>query len=246
MPPFRVLDAELVAVDPRLTDDTTLWRYVDLPRFVDFLHYRRLFLSRGDQFLDKFEGQFNEVMKQTIVTFYNANPDMEFTYDTFRSTIREKVFVSCWHHSDAESMAMWTIYGRVGAVAMGTTVGRIRRAVEALNSPYLLSIEKVDYIDYVDTDDFDISPYSRIFAYKRRAYAYEQEVRLLLDKSRVAFNCRSEERGEYLSVCPQDFLTKVVVSPESPSWFFGVVSGLAEHYKLNIEVVESTLTSNPV
>lgn len=42
-------------------DDTVLWRYMSLSRFIGLLEYQKLWLSRMDLFEDPLEGTFTDV-----------------------------------------------------------------------------------------------------------------------------------------------------------------------------------------
>jgi hypothetical protein len=42
-------------IGPDLQEGMVLWRYLDAAQFFDLAHSQSLFLSRGDQFADKFE-----------------------------------------------------------------------------------------------------------------------------------------------------------------------------------------------
>jgi len=248
--PFRILIHGQTVVDPQLNKSDLLWHYVDAAKLLDFLHNQRIYFCRGDQFQDKFEGQFTPSLKRAIENScekMKREQDIDHTYEQFRSKIRQQVFLSCWHQSDAESMAMWRIYGNSScSVALTTTVGNFQTALDGQNFNYLLSIEKVEYVDYNADPDLDISPYSRVFAYKHDAYAYEQEVRIFLDLDRQgeAFDTPVQEKGVYVSVNPSDFLRNIVVSPNAPSWFRQLIVDLANKYQ--VPCIPSALAVDPI
>lgn len=243
---FRVLTEDGVALDPRLEGTDVLWRYLDLPRFLDLLQRRRLFLARGDTFLDRFEGQFTASIKRAIERAYDEHPEWNFTYEAFRRKLRERVFVSCWHRSAHESVAMWSTYGPGVAVAVTTTVARLREAAVEANLRGVKSIELVDYIDYSGDPELDISPYSRVFAYKDRAYSHESEVRLISDRSVNEFDHDVIEPGMYMGVDPAELLSSVVVSPAVAPWQQELLHGVVEAYGYRITVHESDLLRDPL
>ena len=247
MSPTRLLRNGKPVVDRRLDDSTILYRYMDTPKFMDFLHNSRIYFPRGDQFQDKFEGQFTTSLKQSIEQSYKENK-INFTYEKFRMTLRKRVFISCWHQSDTESMAMWSVYGRSScSVAITTTVGLLKKAIKALNLPYLVSIEKVDYVDYQSDPDLDISPYARVFAYKHDAYSFENEVRVLLDRSVNEFDVPIEDKGIPLQFAHKDILRSVVVAPEAPGWFVSLITDIARNkYKIGVPCCPSALSIQPI
>ena len=244
--PFRILERGNTVVDKRLNASALLWRYIDAAKFLDFLHYSRLYFCRGDLFEDKFEGQFTQSWKRSIEHSYKEN-NINFTYEKFRHRLRQQIFLSCWHQSDAENMALWRIYGDSScSVALTTTVDCFRTALDKQDLPYLVSIEKVDYVDYTTDPELDLSPYSRIFAYKHSAYEFEKEVRVILDLDRQGhvFDTPIEKKGLYVPINPSSFLKNIVVAPNAPSWFVDLVFDVAKDSKISIK--PSALAVDPI
>jgi len=196
-----------------------LWRYLDAAKLLDFLHNQRLFMCRGDQFSDKFEGAFTESLKHAIEKSYKDN-NIKFSYEEFKQRIRERVFVNCWHRSADDSMAMWSLYGSSEcSVAITTTVGKLRQSLHEQHLPHLVSIERVEYVKHWRDPKLDISPYSRVFAYKTKAYEFEKEVRVLIDRSVDEFDADVPETGMAVKVSLQTLLRSIVIAPEAPPWF---------------------------
>ena len=54
----------MYANNPNITlpenQDTIVWKYLDLSKFLDLLISRKLFMSRSDKFEDQYEGTFSE------------------------------------------------------------------------------------------------------------------------------------------------------------------------------------------
>ena len=228
-----------------LKAEDVLWRYLDAAKFLDFIHNHTLFFSRGDQFEDKFEGAFTDSLKHSIERSYRENK-IDFTYDEFRRRLRERVFVNCWHQSVDDSMAMWSISGRSScSVALTTTVGQLRKSLESQNFPYLIYVEKVEYVNHWDDPTLDIAPYSRVFVYKNNAYEFEKEVRILIDRF-DEFETPMTDTGMPIKVTPQTFLRSIVIAPEAPPWFETLVRAVSEHYGIIAPVHRSFLAKEPV
>src|SRR3954447_11447369 len=51
----------------QLDDAALLWRYQDLPRYLDLLLKQQLFFCRADRFEDPFEGQYTPEVKEVLV-----------------------------------------------------------------------------------------------------------------------------------------------------------------------------------
>lgn len=223
-----------------------LWRYLDAAKFFDFIHSKTLFFCRGDQFEDKFEGAFTESLKHAIEKSYDDN-NIEFTYKEFRQRLRERVFVNCWHRNINDSMAMWSLYGRSScSVAVTTTVEQLRKAIEEQHLPYEISIEKVEYVKHWSDPDLDITPYSRVFAYKTKAYEFEREVRVLIDRFSGEFESEMPEGGMPIKVDHRALLRSVVIAPEAPLWFETLVREASEGYGIVAPVRRSKLAVEPL
>ena len=223
-----------------------LWRYLDAAKFFDFIHHQTLFCCRGDQFGDKFEGAFTESLKHAIEKSYQDN-HIDFTYEEFRKRLRERVFVNCWHKSLDDSMAMWSIYGRSScSVAITTTVEQLRSALQEQQLPYDISIERVEYVKHWRDPDLDIAPYSRVFAYKTKAYEFEKEVRVLIDRSAGEFEAPMPDAGMIIKVNQATLLRSIVIAPEAPVWFENLVRAASERYEILAPVRRSKLAFDPV
>jgi hypothetical protein len=235
-----------VAVSDKLKEADVLWRYVDTARFVDFLETRALFFCRGDQFEDRFEGAFTHSQRDAIRSAYALNK-ISYTYEEFKKELRQRVFLNCWHNSRDDSMAMWKIYGKSPcAVALTTTVGRLKEALESQGLSFQLGIERVEYVKHWRDPKLDINPYSRVFTYKTTAYSFEKEVRVILDRSIGDFAEPVSETGIAVPVSIPKLLRSLVISPEAPNWFRRLVDLMASRYGIEADVRQSKLSSEPI
>lgn len=233
-------------VSSDLPDTTVLWRYLDAAKFLHLLHTQSLFFARGDQFEDRYEGAFTKSIKHAIESSYQTN-SIAFTYDEFKKRLRERVFVNCWHSSQNDSMAMWSLYGRSSAaVAITTTVGQLRKAIKDAKLPSRVSITKVEYVKHWRDPELKIDPYSNVFAYKLVAYEFEKEVRVIIDRFHEEFGAPVLELGMSVEVSLKTMLRSIVVSPEAASWFLELVEGVVEKYGVTVPVRRSKLAFEPV
>ncbi|GAB6269729.1 MAG: DUF2971 domain-containing protein [Smithella sp.] len=233
-------------IDPELTDDTILWRYLDTAKYIDFLQGRELFFCRGDQFEDKYEGSFTSSLKNAIEQAYRKN-HIAMTYEEFKKRLRERVFVNCWHKSPNDSMAMWQLYGKTNlAVAVTTTVGKLREELERVRPERFLSIKKVTYVKYWRDPALDIKPYSNVFAYKVTAYDFEKEVRVIIDRFDDEFEIPVVETGMRVKVRSGQLLISVVIMPEAPEWYSRLITDISARYKLGVPVHRSKLSFEPI
>jgi hypothetical protein len=232
-------------VDPRLKGDKVLWRYMDTAKFFDFIYSNKLHFTRGDQFEDKFEGAFTEALKARISNAYMKN-GINFTFDEFKKKLHERVFLNCWHASIDDSMAMWSIYGKsTSAVAITTTVDKLAQAIKNQNLSHHVYIKKVKYIKHWRNPKLSISPYSNIFSYKVKAFEFEKEVRVIIDRLEEDFENEIREKDIKVQVSQSDLLRSIVVSPESPDWFYHLVVGVAKKFGVTAPIHRSKLAFPP-
>ena len=233
-------------VGPGLTKDTILWRYLDTAKYLDFLHNKDIFFCRGDRFEDKYEGSFTSSIKHAIEKAYEKN-HIQMTYEEFKKRLRERVFVNCWHKSPNDSMAMWQLYGKTNlAVAVTTTVDKLREQLERANLKHFLSIKKVTYVKYWRDPKLDIKPYSNVFAYKVVAYDFEKEVRLIIDRFDDESENEMQEYGMRVKIQPSMLVRSVVIMPEASEWYVNLITDVSEKFGLSVPVHRSKLSSGPV
>ena len=150
---------------------------------------------------------------------------------------------------------MWKIYGdSTNSIAIISTVKQLRDCIsnyEILRDKF--ELDQVYYIDY-EKDDFEILSiknrnYSRFF-HKHKIYKYEQEVRGVIELSEekihdVGIEARSN--GLCVSINIQDMINQIIVSPESPTWFFKLIKSLVNsRYKHAINVTLSEVDKEPL
>jgi hypothetical protein len=184
-----------------------LWRYMDLPKFVELLTSQQLWLTNLEVLAtdDPYEGlpgpiqfphrawqtidEVPEVLRRQIVQIYGKNPDsppaaafrfwlmLEEQRCIMNQAGRRDFFVNCWHAADHESAAMWKIYGGPGAGVALVTNGR--RLETALSSE--TRELHLGAVQYRDPNIFMIGMGNAFdsLIIKRSSYAYEQEVRLV-------------------------------------------------------------------
>jgi hypothetical protein len=236
----------IARINPQLNRSDVLWRYVDTAKFLDFLESRTLFFCRADSFSDKFEGAFTPSLKREIEASYLKN-SIDFTYEKFKQRMRQTVFINCWHKDRDDSAAMWALYGLSKySVALTTTVGKLKDCLDKGANAYDLAIEKVEYIKHWRDPKIDIAPYARVFAYKTKAYQYEKEVRVLLDRSLNEFDEEIPAHGMSIGVDPSLLVRSIVIAPEAPPWFDQLVRSTVKRYGLTVPVHRSKLAADPI
>lgn len=165
------------------SDETVIWKYIDLFKFEDIFNYRALYLPRADELvkLDKYEGvlrpAYDEYISEKLFSteFYQfllrlkQIDDIQITgnKDSDLKKIRERfmevynyfinnIFVSYWHINSDENLKMWNEYIKTPpGVAIVSTVGKLKQSLEMTDIPVTLA--KVLYTDWENNDiDFNI------------------------------------------------------------------------------------------
>ncbi len=86
------------------SENTTLWRYMDLTKLLDLLESKSLFFARADTFEDPFEGHWPTHQAERFKSF-KAQGLLKIP-----AAMREETFISCWCSSIDESAAFWKLY----------------------------------------------------------------------------------------------------------------------------------------
>ena len=234
--------------DDKLRSDTVLWRYLDAAKLFDFFENGTLFFCRADHFSDKFEGAFTPTLRDQISASY-ARGEIDYDYEQFKRRMRESVFINCWHRNQDDSAAMWALYGKSDcAVALTTTVGQLGDTLKAAHTEHEAWIARVEYVKHWRDPKLDISPdYARIFAYKTKAYEYEKEVRVIIDRTGAHDRIGGDhEAGIVIPVDGTRLLRSIVIAPDAPPWFEKLVRQSALRYGIKAPVRRSRLATDPI
>ncbi len=242
------------------TQDSMLWRYMDLAKFISLIDRKELFFAAANTFEDIFEGAkgtennkeewdsyYKEFFKHAVSTAPGRDPSLNteekleeeanrllHQMDKIGEESRGNTYISCWHLNSYESEAMWKLYSKdyANAIAIQTTVNRL---YEAINKDPQISIGKVKYIDFKD----NFASINGPFWYKRKSFEYENEVRLITTK------LQSNDKGLYIPVSTDMLIEKIYVSPYASAWFFEVVKSVVKKYGIKAEVNYSTMKAKP-
>lgn len=160
---------------------------------------------------------------------------------------REWIYVSCWHQSEHECVAMWRLYGRdKNSVCIFSTDEQLKAAVVLDSSCDSLEVEQVKYISHIN-DGFSESPLDP-FISKSKPYAFERETRVVTWNSRLDLSTspKNEKSGLLLEANLGKLIQKVVVSPHADPWFKDIVKKLCEDARLSLDVEDSVIRMEPV
>jgi hypothetical protein len=217
-------------------NNTIVWKYLDLSKFLDMLLSQQLFMSRSDKFEDQYEGTFSEPTFEEIKKIAANNPKF---LDYYKSH-REKVVISSWHINEYESFAMWQIFTKNNeGLAIQSTIGRLKEALqpERAIEQYIGNVNYIDYKkEYIPFDDTFFP-----FLFKRKSFQYEREVRIISDVS--AQNILVND-GLKINVNLNELIEKIYIHPKSENWYKKLVIELVSKLDFKIEIEKSDLESD--
>ena len=217
-------------------NDTIVWKYLDLSKFLDMLLSQQLFMSRSDKFEDQYEGTFSEPTFEEIKKIAANNPKF---LDYYKSH-REKVVISSWHINEYESFAMWQIFTKNNeGLAIQSTIGRLKEALRPENriEQYIGNVNYIDYKkEYIPFDDTFFP-----FLFKRKSFQYEREVRIISD---VSAQNISVNEGLKINVDLNQLIEKIYIHPKSENWYKKLVIELVSKLDFKIEIEKSDLESD--
>jgi hypothetical protein len=224
-----------------------IWRYLDLPKFIDMFVKRRIYLRRADQFLDAFEGMPTFPLRDYIYASYkeleneipgsfDGNP-IAHANDAL-TNLRKLNFINCWYFGNYESAAMWSLYSQVGSgIAVQSTVQRLRDAM-----PIEAYIGKVKYVDYSVANIDPKDDLRSVLFLKRNHFEHEREVRVVLP---VSFEkSDSEKIGHYVDIDLSELIEVLIISPKTPLWLHESVNAFMDTVGFSNKIKRSELDMN--
>jgi hypothetical protein len=240
--------------------ETPVWRYLSLAKLLSLLHTEALFLSRADLFEDRFEGSFTEgSLREHEKAWGTEFPEDLITLTRWTPC---RSFVSCWCASKEESAALWRIYGSSsGSCAIVSTVGALDKffpeTIETVGDVLVnQAVRKVVYIDY-RSEHPHLNDMMGPLCYKRRAFAYEQEIRVIRQEfltgpskrrpngRAIVMGDEPEQNGKQIKVDLNALLDAIHIAPSSPEWLKGVVTETLRRFEMTTPCYQSSLDELP-
>ena len=227
-----------VSVDLEIRKSAILRRYIDLPKLLDLLHFKTMYLRRADGFSDRLEGALFPSLRTSIDESHAAG-SLPYNADHFYRRSRGGSYVSCWTIGGKDSMALWQLYGGPqSSVAITTTIDRLVSTALTWNRSVL--IRRVRYVDHAKVKAYVIGHYTDVLQFKHEAYRYEKELRIVVPQQ--GENWESNPLSLRLLIPNLDTLVRsVVVAPEAGNEFFEAVRSLCSRYGLRAPVRRSRL-----
>lgn len=243
--------------------DATVWRYLDLPKYLSMLESNSLYFCRLDQLDDPFEGSRprtisgdqEALMNQVLVGMSEEGVEANVEHlaqlqSRVTAATTKWFFVNCWHLGEYESAAMWRLYMPPGAgVAIRSTFDRLKASLDGSDTRVYLG--QVAYIDH-STDHIPPLDSFTPAVCKSRSYEYESELRALVYQPVTGpagdpFNPAASalDVGVQVDVDLETLVAKVHVSPDAPSWFGDLVAAVTARYGFGWDLTQSALLEDP-
>ncbi len=131
--------------------NTFLWRYMSLPKFLDLILNRRLYfadlvtLAKEDPYegalplYSDYPVYIKKIVDSTLNT-QNQNPEIQKILPDYKNIenianyfkkVKQSTFVNCWHINKNENFAMWKIYACSDAsIAIVTDINRLKDSIK--------------------------------------------------------------------------------------------------------------------
>ena len=244
-------------VSPPNDGNTRIWRYLNLPKFVDLLQSNCLHFTRVDEMrrYDASEGVSSTIAMKRIVQQVSENkidspiPDLtraqflQVSGSSQSDDLLNKVhFINCWHMSEHENFAMWKVYSEPFGVCIESRFDDLKNCFIDEKWDYYASRHKVyiGRVDYIDSETQFIRRDNSFWTYltKRREYSYENELRCVIAEwEQPKFARPKVDLG-----C---LIRKIKLNPEAPSWYHASMVDLCQKYGIDPRiVVPSALSEN--
>lgn len=231
-------------------DESIMWRFMSLEKFINLLITNELHFSRIDKFEDHFEGMSPVSDAKYFRSLVEKNKK-NFDIEAYTKIFRRQTAISCWHENPHESAAMWQLYNPSNdGVAIQTTFGKLKseflNAAQSDPNLNLCDIARVEYINHM-TDNMvvmgkELPNLLRAPMSKNVSYQFENEVRALIS---CVPQFEISELGYRLKININNLIDIVIVNPRAPNRLFGTVKSILGKYgstaQLNLSQLSKSL-----
>jgi hypothetical protein len=261
--------------DDEAPDETPIWRYMDLPKFVAMLASKTQWFAKVKHLEDGYEGfcrvlppempgndPFAKCVTRTtalgekkVISVTQMVVDIGKQSAEYLENPREHLYVNSWCLAD-ESMAMWQIYGSAGCgIALKSSIGQYRRAAK-------FDVREEQYA--FGTVKYDVNPLGKpplTFDFREGSIpapgtgVWERLLSVAFHK-RPCFEYEREwraalfqegrpEPGCNIEFDLNELISAVYVGPRSDNLLFDVVGSVLEKYEMNKPLDRSGLLRSP-
>ncbi|MRT93655.1 DUF2971 domain-containing protein [Ancylomarina sp. 16SWW S1-10-2] len=224
------------------SDDSTLWRFMDLFKFVDLITSKELTLVNLTAMKDPYEGVLHSSIELQWTDLY-GNPTGQPTGDinqVLNDGTRKILFISCWHENEFESAGMWDTYGSQNGIAIKTNVRKLKKSIQYHNYNEM-DLLKVNY--YKNSEDYFTPNRTPSHIYtglvnKRISFEHEKEVRLIWHPRDYENQMPTVRK---LNIDIKELIECIYLSPLFEQWQLNSLKELINQLGIDIPIKKSDL-----
>ncbi len=219
--------------------NATIWKYMDIFKYLTILQREELFLQRVDKYQDKYDGFMPTFRNGDTLNGSPLNPEMiQGLNDAYNQT-RQYAYANCWTLNEHESSLMWDCYSnKLGGVAIKSTLQRLCDSVIDGRDIY---VNPVKY----DFPNIELGNIYFPLLSKRPQFNDEKEVRLFYtDLEGVKPNAKKNLVDHiYIKVNLDTLIESAFFHPATPDWMLETLTAVISKYKTKVPI-KSMLYSN--
>jgi hypothetical protein len=247
-----------------------MYRYMEIEKLIFLITENALPLSRITLSNDPYEGSYpKKIIEREKKEFKQILGDMkpqdyridkeEFIRKSKERELswRRNFFVSCWHANDYESEAMWRLYsnyqkGIAIQTDLITLIDELPDRYDNKGFKHGIQIAEVKYIDFNNPEMSFFKPgFVETYLLKRQAFNYEKEIRIFTHlhcgwgNEKIGVEPEIEDDYILLNVNLKNIIKKIIIAPNSPSWYKKLILSILKKYGYDLEVENSSLAEKP-
>jgi len=223
--------------------DFKLWRYLSLPKFLKLLEDKFLYLALLSNFEDPFEGSLPKTHPDAVKDFqekYDMPEDAVNGYDYHLKSVKDHIYINCWHINDHESAAMWSLYSKTNeSIAIQSTFLDLQRIVDNK-----AQMGAVAYIDY-ETDFIPQGNMNYHCLCKRKSFSHEKEFRIIDYDMENHMNGSKGDNFKTVDVDLSELIENIYISPGAPDYFPELIESVSTKYGYDFDIKKSSIDSDP-
>jgi hypothetical protein len=232
---------------PQPEDETIpVWRFLNLPKYLDLMNGSTLHFARLDQFEDPYEGRPFGLHREALLSKGDAH--MKSRYAAVQQHNRYRMYVNSWHLARYEPASMWKQYAsQEPSVAVCSTYSGLKAALDKYEDRVYLGLVNYEAVPLGGSLD----PFAFVMS-KRPNFDHEREVRAVVWRPELSHDDHIETWSGMtpehvkLSVDLASLVHEVRLSPAAPAWLPEVLSGITAKLGLpNVPVSCSSLYVEP-
>jgi len=250
---------ELIQPNNIPRDSDSLWKYIDIHRFIDLLLNRRFRFTRIDQFEDALEGvpfeslwrisaigrelglKFTDLINSSK-TFVGKESFMTYGRVEEVFNIQTTNFVSCWFLENRESMAMWNLYSNSDGVAIKVNFGKLRTLLypnidEEIIKDYYCG--RVVYQDLYESNPISqeyLRKIPKASLRKDKSFAHEKEFRFVVKLNKADNNLLGID-SQMIDL--KHLEMTIICHPQMPNWKKNNIRSILKSKKMQSSFKES-------